>query len=53
MKQLFLIGPLLAAAPAFAHDAGGVVHLHPHGGEALLLGLALVAAVGAWMLARR
>lgn len=33
---------------AFAHEAGGIAHLHPHGGEALLALIALVAVIGIW-----
>jgi|AACY02.2.fsa_nt_gi hypothetical protein len=43
----------LLAAPAAAHEAGGVFHLHPHGGEALLVGLAFAVAVAVWALAGR
>jgi hypothetical protein len=54
MKQtLAILAAAFSAAPAVAHEAGGVFHLHPHGGEAVLVGLALAVAVGAWVLARR
>jgi hypothetical protein len=53
MSRILALPAVLIAAPAAAHDAGGVFHLHPHGGEALVVGLALAVAVGAWMLVRR
>ena len=36
----------LFAAPALAHEGAGVFHLHPHGSEVLLVGLALGAILG-------
>ena len=41
---------LLAAGPALAHE-GAVGHAHPHGAEALVAGIALVAL--AWLLRGR
>ncbi len=43
----------LLASPAVAHDAGGVFHLHPHGGEVVLVALAILAGVMAWFSVRR
>lgn len=45
---------LLAAAPALAHEDAGLLHMHPHGGEAALAVAALtaVAAVLAWRVLR-
>jgi hypothetical protein len=52
----------LAAALAFpafmrtaqAHETGGVAHLHPHGGEALIALVVLtIAVVVIWRLRRR
>jgi len=53
MRRFLALPAVLIAAPAAAHDAGGIFHLHPHGGEALLVGLALAVVVGAWMFMRR
>ena len=45
---------LFAAAPAAAHDATGLLHLHPHGTEATIVALALAAGAAAlWRLLRR
>jgi hypothetical protein len=43
----------MAAVPALAHEAGGLAHLHPHGGEALAIVVTLTALVVAWRLSRR
>jgi hypothetical protein len=47
-----LLAPLAlvaATAPGHAHEAGGLFHLHPHGTEAMLVGLSVVvAAVFLW-----
>jgi hypothetical protein len=43
----------LPAVPALAHEAGGFAHLHPHGGEALAILVALTVVVVAWRLSRR
>jgi hypothetical protein len=53
MPRFLAIPAALIAAPAAAHDAGGIFHLHPHGSEAVLIGLALVAGLGVWLLLRR
>jgi hypothetical protein len=50
MKHLAVLPALLAALPAFAHQAGPVVHAHPHGMEAIaagVIGLCVLAFV-AW-----
>jgi hypothetical protein len=52
-KALAILAATLVAAPAVAHETGGIFHLHPHGGETLLVGAVLAVAVGAWALARR
>jgi hypothetical protein len=41
MKPLALFATLVAT-PAFAH-VGSATHAHPHGGEAVVIGLAIVA----------
>lgn len=43
----------LAAGPTLAHEAGALAHLHPHGGEALAILVALTAVVVVWRLSRR
>jgi len=53
MTRLSIAALALLAAPASAHEAGGLFHLHPHGGEALLVGLAFVAVIAVWVLGRR
>ena len=35
-----------------AHDANGVAHAHPHGGEALLIVLALAVLAAIWRFRR-
>ncbi len=53
MKYAFLIAAMaLLPTQLIAHDAGGVIHLHPHGGEALLALAAIVAALVIWRLGR-
>lgn len=49
MKYLAPLAAALAAAPALAHE-GTAAHLHPHGGEYLLM--ALLVLGGAAGLAR-
>ncbi|MEP3675462.1 hypothetical protein [Sulfitobacter sp.] len=46
MKNLSFIAPVLAAAPAMAHEG---VHVTPHGGEWMLvfLGLSVIGVAGA------
>jgi hypothetical protein len=43
----------MPTVPALAHEAGGLAHLHPHGGEALAILVALTAVVVAWRFLRR
>ena len=38
----------LAPTAALAHDAGGVPHIHPHGGELAMAALACAVAFLAW-----
>ncbi|MCU4652017.1 hypothetical protein N8I71_04205 [Roseibacterium sp. SDUM158016] len=45
-------GAALAALPAAAHEAGGVVHIHPHGTEALLALATVFAAFLLWRSSR-
>ena len=52
-RLLSIPAAALLATPAAAHEASGVFHLHPHGGEALLVGLAFAVAVAVWALAGR
>lgn len=40
----------LLASPALAHDG---LHLHPHGSETILTGLAVIATLGTLYLASR
>ena len=53
MKTLFptlaMLGLGLAAAPAIAHEAGAIAHIHPHGSEALIIAALVVATVLAAM----
>jgi hypothetical protein len=53
MTRYLALPAALIATPAAAHETIGLFHLHPHGGETLLVGLALAAAVAVWALARR
>ncbi|NKX43751.1 hypothetical protein [Roseicyclus persicicus] len=44
----------LPAGAALAHEAGAVAHIHPHGGEAVLAALAVMAGVAVlWWRSRR
>ena len=51
MRALAILAPLLAAAPALAHDGA---HLHPHGIDAawLFLALPVVGAIVGYAVAR-
>ena len=51
-RLLAFTAAALLATPAAAHEASGVFHLHPHGGEALLVGLAFAVAVAVWALVK-
>jgi hypothetical protein len=53
LRPLAILVPLLAAAPALAHD-GAHPHLHPHGIDLawLFLALPVVGAVVAFAVAR-
>ena len=43
MRQASGSAAVAAATPAFAHESGGIAHVHPHGTETLLALLVLVA----------
>lgn len=53
MIRTLAVPLILIAAPAAAHEASVVAHLHPHGGEIVVVGLALATAIAAWRLTRR
>ena len=54
MTRLTLAAALAALpVPLLAHEAGGIVHAHPHGGEALVVLLTAVAALAIWIARRR
>ncbi len=51
MKRLALLPAILAALPAAAHDAGPVVHAHPHGIESAVA-IVLGAVIAGWVVLR-
>lgn len=50
MKWIIAPATALLASPALAHDG---LHLHPHGTETILTGLAVIATLGTLYLASR
>lgn len=56
MKPILTALAALAAAPALAHEATGLPHVHPHGSDTLILaalGAAVLVVLVALRLRRR